>query len=58
MEAQRRAEILLKKYSKEYNREVVNGMITMYRKEDNIERLNHWNEIALILKAKYNEKNI
>jgi hypothetical protein len=58
MEAQRRAEILLKKYSKEYNREVVNGMITMHRKEDNIERLNHWNEIALILKAKYNEKNI
>jgi hypothetical protein len=58
MEAQRRAEILLKKYSKEYNREVVNGMITMHRKEDNIERLNHWNEIALILKAKYNEKSI
>jgi hypothetical protein len=58
MEAQRRAEILLKKYSKEYNREVVNGMITMHRKDDNIERLNHWNEIALILKAKYNEKSI
>jgi hypothetical protein len=58
MEAQQRAEILLKKYSKEYNREVVNGMITMYRKEDNIERLNHWNEIAIILKAKYNEKSI
>jgi hypothetical protein len=58
MEATRRAEILLKKYSKEYNREVVNGMITMHRKDDNIERLNHWNEIALILKAKYNEKNI
>lgn len=58
MEAQQRAEILLKKYSKNYNREVVNGMITMHRKEDNIERLNHWNEIALILKAKYNEKSI
>jgi hypothetical protein len=58
MEAQRRAEILLKKYSKEYNRQVVNGMITMHRKDDNIERLNHWNEIALILKAKYNEKSI
>lgn len=58
MEAQARAEILLNKYSKNYNREVVNGMITMHRKEDNIERLNHWNEIALILKAKYNEKSI
>lgn len=58
MQAQQRAEILLMKYSKEYNREVVNGMITMYRKEDNIPKLNHWNEIALILKAKYNEKSI
>jgi len=58
MEAQQRAEILLNKYSKNYNREVVNGMITMYRKNDNIEMLNHWNEIALILKAKYNEKSI
>lgn len=58
MKAEARAEILLNKYSKNYNREVVNGMITMYRKNDNIEMLNHWNKIALILKAKYNEKSI
>jgi len=52
MEATQRAEILYKKYSKEYIRQVVNGMIKMHRKDDNIERLNHWNEIAIILKAK------
>jgi hypothetical protein len=58
MEATQRAEILYEKYSKEYIRQVVNGMIKMHRKDDNIERLNHWNEIAIILKAKYNEKSI
>jgi hypothetical protein len=56
MEAQRRAEILLSKYKLDYIKEVVNGMITNYRKEDNIERLEHWNQISLIIKAKVNEK--
>lgn len=58
MEAQQRAEILFSKYTKGYVKAVVNGMIKMHRKDDNIERLNHWNEIAIILKAKYNEKSI
>lgn len=58
MEAQRRAEILLSKYKLSYIKEVVNGMITNYRKEDNIERLEHWNQISLIIKAKVNEKEI
>jgi hypothetical protein len=58
MEAAARAKILFEKYSKGYVKAVVNGMIKMHRKDDNIERLNHWNEIAIILKAKYNEKSI
>ena len=58
MEAQARAKILYEKYSKGYVKAVVNSNINMHRKEDNIERLNHWNEIAIILKAKYNEKSI
>lgn len=56
MKAQARAEILINKYSKGYIKELVNGMITMHRKDDNIKMLNHWNEIALIIKSKSNEK--
>lgn len=58
MEAQRRAEILLNKYSLGYIKAIVNGMITNCRKDGNIERLNHWNEIALIIKAKMNESKV
>ena len=41
MEARNKAVMLLMKYSNEYNKEVINGMITNYRKDDNIEKLNH-----------------
>lgn len=46
MEAKYRAVMLMLKYSNDYNKEVINGMITNYRKDDNIEKLNYWNEVA------------
>jgi len=56
MEAQERAILLLNKYSFEYIKSVVNNMIITYRKDDNIESLNHWNEISAIIKEKVNGK--
>ncbi len=52
MEAKERAEILLKKYSLEYIKQVVNSNIKNARKKDEIEILNHWNEISLIIKER------
>jgi hypothetical protein len=46
MEAKDRAVLLLLKYSNDYNKEVINGMIKNYRKDDDIEKLNYWNEVA------------
>ena len=46
MEAKDRAVLLLLKYSNEYNKEVINGMIKSYRRDDDIEKLNYWNEVA------------
>jgi hypothetical protein len=52
MEANERAEILLNKYSLGYIKQVVNSTIKNARKNDEIEVLNHWNEISLIIKEK------
>jgi hypothetical protein len=52
MTPEERAEILLNKYSLEYIKWVVNGMITQYHKEQNMERINHWNDIARYIKSK------
>jgi hypothetical protein len=57
MEANERAEILLKKYSLGYIKQVVNSTIKNARKNDEIEVLNHWNEISLIIKEKLNANN-
>lgn len=57
MEANERAEILLNKYSLGYIKQVVNSTIKNARKNDEIEVLNHWNEISLIIKKKLNENN-
>lgn len=56
MEANERAEILLNKYSLGYIKQVVNSTIKNARKNDEIEVLNHWNEISLIIKEKLNER--
>ena len=50
MTSQARAEILINKYSLAYIKQLVNGMIRSYTKEDNKEKINHWNEIATIVK--------
>jgi hypothetical protein len=57
MEANERAELLLKKYSLEYIKQVVNSNIKNARKKDEIEILNHWNEISLIIKERINENS-
>ena len=57
MEANERAEILLNKYSLGYIKQVVNSTIKNARKNDEIEILNHWNEISLIIKEKLNANN-
>jgi hypothetical protein len=57
MEANERAEILLNKYSLGYIKQVVNSTIKNARKNDEIEVLNHWNEISLIIKEKINENS-
>ena len=57
MEANERAEILLNKYSLGYIKQVVNSTIKNARKNDEIEVLNHWNEISLIIKKKLNDNN-
>ena len=57
MEANERAEILLNKYSLGYIKQVVNSSIKNARKNDEIEVLNHWNEISLIIKEKINENS-
>ena len=53
MTSTERAEILINKYSLFYLKRLVNGMIKEYTKTNNKEKLNHWNEIAVILKKHY-----
>jgi len=52
MTVQERAELLLSKYSLSYIKAVVNSSILMYKKDDNIEKVNHWNDIAIYIKTK------
>jgi hypothetical protein len=49
-----RADLLLDKYSIEYIKLTVNGLIRMHTKDQNIKMLNHWNEVALIIKERIN----
>jgi hypothetical protein len=51
-----RADILLGKYKLEYIRFTVNGLIRTHTKDQNILMLNHWNEVARIIKQRLNIK--
>lgn len=53
MTSKERAEILINKYSLSYLKALVNGMIKNYKESNNKEKLNHWNEIALMIKEHY-----
>jgi hypothetical protein len=50
MSAKERAELLLSKYSFEYIKEVVNGIIVQSRKLNETARCNYWNEVSLEIK--------
>ena len=47
-----RADLLLGKYSIGYIKATVNGLISMHTKDQNIKMLNHWNEVARIIKSR------
>jgi hypothetical protein len=47
-----RAEMLLSKYSLDYLRFVINGLITNARKQNEIKDLNYWNEVAIEIKKR------
>lgn len=51
-----RADILLGKYTIDYIRFTVNGLIRRHTKDQNIIELNHWNEVARIIKQRLNIK--
>jgi len=46
MSAYDRAILLLKKYSIQYVKDIVNYEIKSSRKEDDAERCNYWNEVS------------
>ena len=50
--ASERADLLLNKYSLDYVKEVVNGIIKQSRKTNETEICNYWNEIALEIKKR------
>ena len=50
MTAYDRAVLLLKKYSLQYVKDVVNYEIKISRQEDDAERCNYWNDVAKEIK--------
>jgi len=50
MSANERAKLLLSKYSFEYIKEVVNGIISQSRKNNETDICNYWNEVAIEIK--------
>ena len=50
--ASERADLLLNKYSLDYLKEVVNGIITQSRKRHETDICNYWNEVALEIKKR------
>lgn len=50
MSAYDRAVLLLKKYSLQYVKDIVNYEIKISRQEDEAERCNYWNEVSKEIK--------
>lgn len=45
-----RADLLLNKYSLDYVKDVVNGIISQSRKNNETDICNYWNEVAIEIK--------
>jgi len=49
-----RADLLLNKYSLDYVKNVVNGIISESRKNNETDICNYWNEVAIEIKKRIN----
>ena len=47
-----RADLLLNKYSLDYVKEVINGIIRQSRKNNETDICNYWNEVAIEIKKR------